>query len=48
MLFFLSQNRNNAVVPTLADILRDTGKEKVIRIILATLRVRKFTVLKLN
>ncbi|XP_028405002.1 V-type proton ATPase subunit H-like [Dendronephthya gigantea] len=31
-------NENNAVVPTLADILRDTGKEKVTRIILATLR----------
>ena len=31
-------NENNAVVPTLADILRETGKEKVIRVILATLR----------
>ncbi|XP_046839168.1 V-type proton ATPase subunit H-like [Xenia sp. Carnegie-2017] len=31
-------NEINAVVQTLADILRDTGKEKVIRIILATLR----------
>lgn len=31
-------NANNAVIPTLADTLRETGKEKVIRIILATLR----------
>jgi len=29
---------NNAVIPTLSDILRDTSKEKVTRIIVATLR----------
>ncbi|XP_031558994.1 V-type proton ATPase subunit H-like [Actinia tenebrosa] len=31
---------NNAVIPVLADILRESEKEKVIRIIIATMRVR--------
>ena len=33
-------NRGNAVIRVLADILRESGKEKVTRIIIATLRVR--------
>ena len=33
-------HRGNAVIRVLADILRESGKEKVTRIIIATLRVR--------
>ena len=37
LIFF---HRGNAVIRVLADILRESGKEKVTRIIIATLRVR--------
>ena len=45
MILYLVIHRG-AVIRVLADILRESGKEKVTRIIIATLRVRATMVIK--